>query len=127
MTKTTKNNFITCGITLGLFVIFGVLAMTGVLGSQYSGLLIPIGIYIILSISLNLTVGILGELSLGHAGFMCIGAYVGGIFSLITEESINPSCTDSRRYRSGDIRYTHRYPGTETPRRLPRYRNSRIR
>ena len=70
MTKTTKNNFITCGITLGLFVIFGVLSMTGVLGSQYSGLLIPIGIYIILSISLNLTVGILGELSLGHAGFM---------------------------------------------------------
>ena len=46
MTKTTKNNFITCGITLGLFVIFGVLSMTGVLGSQYSGLLIPIGIYI---------------------------------------------------------------------------------
>jgi ABC-type branched-subunit amino acid transport system permease subunit len=91
MTKTTKNNFITCGITLGLFVVFGVLSMTGVLGSQYSGLLIPIGIYIILSISLNLTVGILGELSLGHAGFMCIGAYVGGIFSLMTEESINPS------------------------------------
>lgn len=91
MTKTTKNNFITCGITLGLFVIFGILSMTGVLGSQYSGLLIPIGIYIILSISLNLTVGILGELSLGHAGFMCIGAYVGGIFSLMTQESINPS------------------------------------
>lgn len=91
MTKTTKNNFITCGITLGLFVIFGVLSMTGVLGSQYSGLLIPIGIYIILSISLNLTVGILGELSLGHAGFMCVGAYAGGIFSLLTQESINPS------------------------------------
>ena len=34
MTKTTKNNFITCGITLGLFVIFGVLSMTGALGSQ---------------------------------------------------------------------------------------------
>lgn len=78
-------------MTLGLFVIFGVLSMTGVLGSQYSGLLIPIGIYIILSISLNLTVGILGELSLGHAGFMCIGAYAGGIFSLITQETINPS------------------------------------
>ena len=77
MTKTTKNNFITCGITLGLFVIFGVLSMTGVLGSQYSGLLIPIGIYIILSISLNLTVGILGELSLGHAGFMSVGAFSG--------------------------------------------------
>lgn len=91
MTKTTKNNFITCGITLGLFVIFGILSFAGVLGSQYSGLLVPIGIYIILSISLNLTVGILGELSLGHAGFMCVGAYAGGIFSLLTQESINPS------------------------------------
>ena len=91
MTKTTKNNFITCGITLGLFVIFGIQSFAGVLGSQYSGLLVPIGIYIILSISLNLTVGILGELSLGHAGFMCVGAYAGGIFSLLTQESINPS------------------------------------
>ncbi len=91
MTKTTKSNLITCGITLGFFLIFGILSMVGVLGSQFSGLLIPIGIYIILSISLNLTVGVLGELSLGHAGFMCVGAYVGGIFSLITEESIQPS------------------------------------
>mgnify|MGYP000777014504 CR=1 FL=1 len=92
MTKTTKNNFITCGITLGLFVIFGVLSMTGVLGSQYSGLLIPIGIYIILSISLNLTVGILGELSLGHAGFMSVGAFSGVIVSqsLLTAVPIAP-------------------------------------
>lgn len=91
MTKTTKSNLITCAITLGFFVITGVLALTGVLGNQYAGLLVLIGIYIILSISLNLTVGILGELSLGHAGFMCIGAYVGGIFSIITQETINPS------------------------------------
>lgn len=91
MNKTTKSNIITCGMTLGLFIIFGILSATGILGSQYSGLLILIGIYIILSISLNLTVGILGELSLGHAGFWCIGAYTGGVFSLITADSINPS------------------------------------
>lgn len=91
MRKATKNNFVTCGITLGFFVIFGILSMAGILGSQLSGLLIPIGIYIILAISLNLTVGVLGELSLGHAGFMCVGAYVGGIFSIITQETINPS------------------------------------
>ena len=90
MTKTTKSNLITCAITLGFFVVLGVLSFTGVLINQYSGLLIPIGIYIILAISLNLTVGILGELSLGHAGFMCIGAYVGGIFSIITQNTINP-------------------------------------
>ena len=31
----------------------------------------------ILAVSLNLVVGFLGELSLGHAGFMCVGAYIG--------------------------------------------------
>lgn len=34
---------------------------------------------VILAVSLNLVVGFLGELSLGHAGFMCVGAYVGGV------------------------------------------------
>lgn len=91
MRKVTRSNLITFGMTLAFFVVFGILSVTGVLGSQLSGLLIPIGIYIILSISLNLTVGILGELSLGHAGFMCVGAYVGGMFSIITQDTIHPS------------------------------------
>jgi branched-chain amino acid transport system permease protein len=89
--KTTLNNLITCAVTLVFFVVCGILSAVGVLGNQFSGLLIPIGIYIILSISLNLTVGILGELSLGHAGFMCVGAYVGGVFSIITQDTISPS------------------------------------
>lgn len=37
-----------------------------------------IAISIILAVSLSLVVGFLGELSLGHAGFMCVGAYLGG-------------------------------------------------
>ena len=41
-------------------------------------LLEKIAISIILAVSLNLLVGSLGELSLGHAGFMCVGAYLGG-------------------------------------------------
>lgn len=88
MKKSTKNNIITCGIVLVFFIVCGFLSSAGILGSKLSGLLIPIGIYIILSISLNLTVGILGELSLGHAGFMCVGAYVGGVFSILTQDTI---------------------------------------
>lgn len=91
MRKTTKNNLVTLGIVILFFLVCGILSSAGVLGSKLSGLLIPIGIYIILSVSLNLTVGILGELSLGHAGFMCVGAYVGGVFSILTEDSINAS------------------------------------
>ncbi len=88
MRSVTKNNLITCGIVLAFFVICGILSAAGILGSKLSGLLIPIGIYIILSISLNLTVGVLGELSLGHAGFMCVGAYAGGVFSILSQETI---------------------------------------
>ena len=41
-------------------------------------LLEKMSISIILAVSLSLVVGFLGELSLGHAGFMCVGAYLGG-------------------------------------------------
>ena len=44
--------------------------------------------YVILAVSLNLTVGILGELSLGHAGFMCVGAFSGAFFTKLTAEAI---------------------------------------
>ncbi len=47
-----------------------------------------IAIAVILALSLNLVVGFLGELSLGHAGFMCIGAYLGGKCSLILESKL---------------------------------------
>ena len=46
------------------------------------GQLVPICAYIVLAVSLNLTVGISGELSLGHAGFMYVGAITGVIASM---------------------------------------------
>ena len=49
--------------------------------SLLKGLLVPLCVYAILAVSLNLTVGILGELSLGHAGFMCVGAFTSAVFS----------------------------------------------
>ena len=52
------------------------------LSRHYQSLLVPIGINIILAVSLNLTVGFLGELTLGHAGFMSVGAYAGCLFTI---------------------------------------------
>ena len=49
---------------------------------QYQGIIITIGIYVLLAASLNLTTGVLGELVLGHAGFMSIGAYTAALFTL---------------------------------------------
>ncbi len=66
-----------------LTVVCGILSATGVLGRGAQTLLEQIGISIILAVSLSLVVGFLGELSLGHAGFMCVGAYLGGKVSAL--------------------------------------------
>ena len=70
ISKTTKNNMVTYLMVLILFVIMQILVSAGSVSSLLQGLLVPLCAYIILAVSLNLTVGILGELSLGHAGFM---------------------------------------------------------
>ena len=66
-----------------LTVICGILSATGALGRGTQSLLEQISISIILAVSLSLVVGFLGELSLGHAGFMCVGAYLGGKVSAL--------------------------------------------
>jgi len=59
-----------------------ILINSGILGRQMSSLIIPTGVNIILAVSLNLLTGFLGELTLGHAGFMSIGAYTGALITL---------------------------------------------
>lgn len=62
-------------------VVMIVLSGAGVLPRAIVSLLTRIAYSIILAVSLNLVVGFLGELSLGHAGFMCVGAYIGCFFA----------------------------------------------
>lgn len=63
-------------------LIFGAYYATAskLLSNYYSGMLVVVGINIILAVSLNMATGYLGQLPLGHAGFMAVGAYTGGIF-----------------------------------------------
>ena len=79
--KNLKNSLITYGMVIVAYIVMQTLVMTDNLSSLMEGLLVPLCIYSIMAVSLNLTVGILGELSLGHAGFMCIGAFAGAFFS----------------------------------------------
>ena len=65
-----------------------IMYFTGGLKMSYARLFTQIGFSIILAVSLNLVVGFLGELSLGHAGFMCIGAYIGGTVALMLKSAI---------------------------------------
>ena len=77
--KSTRSDLITYGIVIVAFIIC--LLFNGSFTHKTRALLVPICCYITMAISLNLTVGILGELSLGHAGFMSIGAFSGVIVS----------------------------------------------
>ncbi len=86
--KVLIQDLITYGIVFLMWGLVGVMELTGTMTSLLRGLLVPLCIYAILAISLNLTVGILGELSLGHAGFMCVGAFTGAFFTKCMEAAI---------------------------------------
>lgn len=72
-------------------VVFGSLSVTGNLASSTQFLLEKMSIAILMAISLSLVVGFLGELSLGHAGFMCVGAYLGGKVAAVMAQSMGNS------------------------------------
>lgn len=91
MKKNVKDNIITYGLVFVFFAVVQTMLSTGTLSSLFKGLLIPICVYVILAISLNLVVGISGELSLGHAGFMCVGGFASAFFSKCMAEAIPSS------------------------------------
>ena len=88
MKTVTKVDFATyLGVILA-FVIVTVCQSQGLVNRSVSGMLVPICCYVCMAVSLNLTVGILGELSLGHAGFMSVGAFSGIIVSMSLQASV---------------------------------------
>jgi len=90
ISRANKVNYATyLGVILA-FVILTVLKQGGSLNRSMTGLLVPICCYMSMAVSLNLTVGILGELSLGHAGFMSVGAF-SGIIAAMSLQSAIPS------------------------------------
>lgn len=87
----TQQKFTIFGVVIAAYVILQILGMTGMLNNSTRNYLVPTCAYIVLAVSLNLLVGVCGELSLGHAGFMGIGAFSGVILSSVLEASIpNP-------------------------------------
>ena len=73
---------------IAAFLIVNSLMGQGLLTRSFTGQLVPICCYIVMAVSLNLTVGILGELSLGHAGFMSVGAFSGVIAAMSLQTAI---------------------------------------
>ena len=73
----TRSTIITYAIVIVAFVAVTLLDGMGLISNSLSGQLVPICAYVSLAVSLNLVVGVSGELSLGHAGFMSVGAFTG--------------------------------------------------
>ena len=88
LSKTTKNDMITYGMVILTYIVVQLLVSTGHVSSLIQGLLVPFCTYVIVAVALNLTVGILGELSLGHAGCMCVGAVASAVFSLAFKDAL---------------------------------------
>ena len=82
--KLNKKNtdLITVAAVVVLYAVVAVLLYGGSMTRQITNMLIPTSVYIVLAVSLNLVVGLLGELSLGHAGFMSVGLFSGCLVSI---------------------------------------------
>lgn len=79
--QTAQRSVVNLVVIFAIFAILYALQSNGTINAYYSGILVSICINIILTVSLNLTTGFLGQLVLGHAGFMSVGAYTTGIIS----------------------------------------------
>ena len=91
MKKTTVTKFLRkffpyILVITGFFICQSMIA-AGTMPRTTKSLLIPVCVYIVMAVSLNLTVGISGELSLGHAGFMSIGAFTGIVIAAYTRQA----------------------------------------
>lgn len=75
MKKHTLDHLITFAIVILVYIVVQILLAAGSMSSLMEGLLVPMCTYSLAAIGLNLCVGYLGELSIGHAGFMCVGAF----------------------------------------------------
>ena len=86
--KFLKGNALTYLMVIVAYVILFLMQTFGLMSNSLAGFLVPICAYIVMAVSLNLTVGIMGELSLGHAGFMSVGAYTGAVCSALLADLI---------------------------------------
>ena len=81
--KKKRGRLLSFALVIAAYIFIEVLLKTGNLSSLFKSLLVPITCYVVASIGLNLNVGVSGELNLGQAGFMSVGAFCGPIPRLV--------------------------------------------
>lgn len=80
-----KKNIITLVIAIAIYALVMILVQSGALSRQLTSIIVPLCVNVMLAVSLCLIIGFLGELTLGHAGFMSIGAYTGALITINTQ------------------------------------------
>lgn len=88
LSKTSRSNYLTYLLVIVAYVILQIMGNGGMLSSSLKGQLVPICAYVTVALALNLCVGVLGELSLGHAGFMSVGAFAGAVTASALRDSV---------------------------------------
>lgn len=86
--KKTRHDFVTYGLVILAFIAVSFMQANHMIPRMIAGQLVPICAYIVMAISLNLVVGVAGDLSLGHAGFMSVGAYTGIVAAMSLAEAV---------------------------------------
>ena len=82
-----KKNYITSFVLLALLYLCLAYSILGDdIFSYKAGIYVNILIYILFALSLNVVSGVMGELNLGHAGFISIGAYSASILSIFLQK-----------------------------------------
>ena len=103
--KKTRKTFLNNAITYGIVIVAFLLCQLAISGKvegftmtrSLKGQLVPICVYVVMAVSLNLVVGFSGELSLGHAGFMSVGAFSGIIASQWLASAFPDAASDALR------------------------------
>ena len=82
-------------IFIGLYLLVLILNYTGVINNYLLQVIMLAGVNIIVTLSLNLVNGVTGLFSIGHAGFMAVGAYVAAVISTTLMSALEISSKDS--------------------------------
>ena len=88
LSRQSRSSFINYGIVILAYAAVQAAIGAGAMSNSLQSLLVPVCCYVVMAVSLNLTVGILGELSLGHAGFMSLGAFSGIVVSVTLQSAV---------------------------------------
>lgn len=88
--KRHRSRTISYTLVIVAYLILQAMVMTGNLSNLFTGLLVPATCYLVAAIGLNLNVGVSGELNLGQAGFMAVGAFSGVCVSGLLAGSVPP-------------------------------------